>query len=46
VRALRHALEFGLDGMGARPVLPTFPFERRDGQRRQQARKASATRLA
>jgi CheY-like chemotaxis protein len=46
VRALRHALEFGLDGTGAHPVLPAVRFERRDGQRRRHARGAAATRLA
>lgn len=35
VRALRHALEFGLDGSGALPVPPPVRHERRhDGQRR------------
>jgi len=35
VRALRHALEFGLDGTGAHPVPPPVRHERRhDGQRR------------
>jgi CheY-like chemotaxis protein len=31
VRGLRHALEFGLDGLGARPVPSTVRYERRDG---------------
>ena len=31
VRALRHALEFGLDGMGARPVPSAVRYERRAG---------------
>jgi CheY-like chemotaxis protein len=31
VRALRHALEFGLDGMGARPVPRAVRYERRVG---------------
>jgi CheY-like chemotaxis protein len=35
VRALRHALEFGLDGTGPRPVPPAMHSERRhDGLRR------------
>jgi CheY-like chemotaxis protein len=34
VRALRHALEFGLDGTGAHPVPSRIRFERRDSQRR------------
>lgn len=46
VRALRHALEFGLDGMGARPVPRGIRYERRDGQRRRHARDAMATRSA
>jgi CheY-like chemotaxis protein len=46
VRALRHALEFGLDGLGARPVPPAVRFERRDGQRRRHARDEKVTRLA
>lgn len=46
VRALRHALEFGLDGLGARPVPSRIRFERRDGQRRRHARDMAATRLA
>jgi CheY-like chemotaxis protein len=46
VRTLRHALEFGLDGTGARPVPPTVRFERRDGQRRRHTRNAPSTRLA
>jgi CheY-like chemotaxis protein len=31
VRALRHALEFGLDGTGARPVPSAVRYERRAG---------------
>jgi len=46
VRALRHALEFGLDGTGPRPVPPAVRFERRDGQRRRQPRDMAATRSA
>jgi len=46
VRALRHALEFGLDGTGARPVSPMIRFERRDVQRRRHARNTASTRLA
>ncbi|WP_198116831.1 response regulator [Massilia rhizosphaerae] len=46
VRGLRHALEFGLDGMGARPVPPAVRYERRDGQRRRHARDAMAARSA
>ena len=46
VRALRHALEFGLDGTGAHPVPTCIRFERRDGQRRQHARDRVSTRLA
>jgi CheY-like chemotaxis protein len=46
VRSLRHALEFGLDGTGARPVPAAIRFERRDGQRRQRTRAATSTRLA
>jgi len=34
VRALRHALEFGLDGTGAHPVPSRIRFERRNDQRR------------
>jgi DNA-binding response OmpR family regulator len=41
VRSLRHALEFGLDGTGARPVPPVVRYERRDGQRRRHARDAA-----
>lgn len=41
VRALRHALEFGLDGTGARPVPPAIRYERRDGQRRRRARESA-----
>lgn len=33
VRALRHALEFGLDGTGPRPVPRAVRYERRDSQR-------------
>jgi CheY-like chemotaxis protein len=36
VRALRHALEFGLDGTGARPVPHLVRCERRDVHRRRQ----------
>jgi DNA-binding NtrC family response regulator len=46
VRSLRHALEFGLDGTGARPVPAAIRFERRDGQRRQRTRAMASTRLA
>lgn len=46
VRALRHALEFGLDGTGPRPVPSRIRFERRDGQRRRHARDRVSTRLA
>jgi CheY-like chemotaxis protein len=46
VRALRHALEFGLGGTGAHPVPPSTRFERRDGQRRRHARDRVSTRLA
>jgi DNA-binding NtrC family response regulator len=46
VRALRHALEFGLDGTGPHPVPSRVRFERRDGQRRRHARDTVATRLA
>jgi CheY-like chemotaxis protein len=39
IRALRHALEFGLDGTGVRPVPPAVRRERRhDGLRRDLAR--------
>ena len=39
VRALRHALEFGLDGTGAHPVPAMVWRERRhDGQRRRRPR--------
>jgi DNA-binding NtrC family response regulator len=40
VRALRHALEFGIDGSGPRPVPALLPRERRDGQRRRSLRPA------
>lgn len=41
VRALRHALEFGLDGTGALPLpLPVRHERRRDGQRRATPRNA------
>ncbi|WP_075792711.1 hypothetical protein [Massilia putida] len=43
VRALRHALEFGLDGTGPRPVPHAVRYERRDGQRRRQMREAATT---
>lgn len=46
VRALRHALQFGLDGTGAHPVPPAVPFERRDGQRRRRARDSAPTKLS
>jgi CheY-like chemotaxis protein len=46
VRALRHALEFGLDGTGPHPVPSPVRFERRDGQRRRRARDMADTRLA
>ena len=46
VRALRHALEFGLDGTGAHPVHAPIRFERRDGQRRRRTRDTASTRLA
>jgi CheY-like chemotaxis protein len=46
VRALRHVLEFGLDGTGAHPVPSPIRFERRDGQRRRHARNRAATQLA
>jgi CheY-like chemotaxis protein len=46
VRALRHALDFGLDGMGARPVPGGVRYERRDGQRRRHARDARVSRPA
>ena len=42
VRGLRHALEFGLDGTGARPVPQAVRYERRNGQRRRRARDAGA----
>jgi CheY-like chemotaxis protein len=44
VRSLRHALEFGLDGTGARAVPLTVRHERRDGQRRRNARETTAIR--
>jgi CheY-like chemotaxis protein len=44
VRSLRHALEFGLDGTGARPVPAAVRHERRDGQRRRSARETAAIR--
>jgi CheY-like chemotaxis protein len=46
VRALRHALEFGLDGTSARAVPSPIRFERRDGQRRRHARDRVPTQLA
>jgi CheY-like chemotaxis protein len=46
VRGLRHALEFGLDGTGARPVPQAARYERRNGQRRRRPRDIAATRLA
>ena len=46
VRALRHALEFGLDGTGAHPVPSRTHVERRDGQRRRHTRDMASTRLA
>lgn len=42
VRSLRHVLEFGLDGSGARPVPAAVRYERRDGQRRRHARAGPA----
>jgi hypothetical protein len=42
VRSLRHVLEFGLDGTGARPVPADVRYERRDGQRRRHARHGAA----
>ena len=42
VRGLRHALDFGLDGMGARPVPQAIRYERRTSQRRRRARDATA----
>ena len=44
VRSLRHVLEFGLDGTGARPVPAAVRYERRDGQLRRHARHGAATR--
>lgn len=38
VRALRHALEFGLDGTGPHPVPSAVRDERRDSQRRRSLR--------
>jgi len=46
VRSLRHALEFGLDGTGARAVPASVRHERRDGDRRRQTRQSAGTRLA
>ena len=46
VRALRHALEFGLDGTGPRPVPHGVRYERRDSQRRRHTRNMASTRLA
>jgi CheY-like chemotaxis protein len=46
VRALRHALEFGLDGTGARPVPRDIRYERRNRQRRRRVRDAAAARAS
>jgi CheY-like chemotaxis protein len=46
VRGLRHALEFGLDGTGARPVPQAVRYERRNGQRRRRPRDANAAHAA
>ena len=43
VRSLRHVLEFGLDGTGARPVPAAVRYERRDGQRRRHGRGAATS---